>query len=264
MNGTDGDTLVEDHEGPALSRELWSRATDVGSTVALAGSRAEQAAGQIARIAAGVRAGERIGSKDELRKICGVSVGTINEAIKLAQTRGIITSRPGPGGGLFACDPSPLSRMNGWFRTAADDDSAFAESVQIRDAIAPLLIEEALHSIAPADHVALAQRLAEVRATRASGVVSDFIWACWELHAYLAELGKGVLLNTLYLSIMDVGTSYLRAKLETVAPDDIDLAPLADVMEDLVAALDNGEFDAAVDALRRTVPTAILRTPEQV
>ncbi|MFF0452779.1 hypothetical protein [Nocardia africana] len=33
------------------------------------------------------------------------SVGTINEAIKLAQTRGIITSRPGPGGGLFACDP---------------------------------------------------------------------------------------------------------------------------------------------------------------
>ena len=63
------------------------------------------AANHIARLAAGVQAGERIGSKDDIHHACGVSVGTVNEAIKLAQERGIITSRPGPGGGIFACRP---------------------------------------------------------------------------------------------------------------------------------------------------------------
>ncbi|WP_328393333.1 FadR/GntR family transcriptional regulator [Nocardia sp. NBC_00416] len=263
MSGNDGDTaagaFAEDFEGPAYSRELWSRATDVGSTVTVGRSRAEQAAGQIARLAAAIPAGERIGSKDELRKLCGVSVGTINEAIKLAQTRGIITSRPGPGGGLFACDPSPLSRMNGWFRTAADQDSAFNEAVQIRDAIAPLLIEEVLRRITLADQDALAEHLEHVRRTRTSGTVSDFVWACWALHARLADMGKGVLLNTLYLSIMDVGTSYVRTELETTPPEDVDPSPLAEVMEDLVDALARRDNDAAIDALRRTVPTMILR-----
>ncbi|MFJ9368644.1 FadR/GntR family transcriptional regulator [Nocardia sp. NPDC101769] len=258
-DGTVAGAAIEDFEGPAYSRELWTRATDVGSTVSLGSSRAEQAAGQIARLAAAVPAGARIGSKDELRKICGVSVGTINEAIKLAQTREIITSRPGPGGGLFACDPSPLSRMNGWFRTAADEDAAFAEAVQIRDAIAPLLIEEALRRITRADRDALAENLERVRHTRDSGSVSDFVRACWDLHACLADLGKGVLLNALYLSIMDVGTTYLLTKLETTAPEDIDLNPLAEVMEDLVEALERPDRDAAVDALRRTIPNAILR-----
>ncbi|AHH18568.1 putative transcriptional regulator [Nocardia nova SH22a] len=257
--GRDDDAALE---GPAYSREIWSRTTDVGSTVALGGSRAEQAAGQIARLAAAVPAGERIGSKDELRKLCGVSVGTINEAIKLAQTRGIITSRPGPGGGLFACDPSPLSRMNGWFRAAADDSSAFAESVQIRDAIAPLLIDEVLRCYTLADQDALAERLAQVHRAQESGTISDFVWAGWELHAYIADLGKGGLLNTLYLSIMDVGTTYLRAKLETAAPEDIDPTPMARVMEDLVDGLARRDRDAAIDALRRTVPTVVLRSFE--
>ncbi|WP_235747617.1 FadR/GntR family transcriptional regulator [Nocardia coffeae] len=262
--GEDAAMIDAASEGPAYSREIWSRAIDVGSTVALGGSRAEAAAGQIARLAAAVRAGERIGSKDDLRKLCGVSVGTINEAIKLAQTRGVITSRPGPGGGLFACDPSPLSRMNGWFRTAADDDSAFAESVQIRDAIAPLLIDEVLRCYTLADQEALAEHLARVHRAQESNVVSDYIWAAWDLHAYLADLGKGGLLNTLYLSIMDVGTTYLRAKLETVAVEDIDPTPMTRTMEDLVDGLARRDREAAVDALRRTVPTMVLSSSESV
>lgn len=248
---------VEDFEGPAYSREMWSRPTDVPDKVSLGGSRAEQAAGQIARLAASARAGERIGSKDDLRKICGFSVGTMNEAIKLAQARGVITSRPGPGGGIFACDPSPLSRMNGWFRAAAGDHAAFVEAVQIRDAIAPLLIEEALRQMTLADQEAFSERLWEVRRAKNSGAVSDFVWACWELHAYLAGIGKGLLLDTLYLSIMDVGVSYLRAVLESTSPS-VHLDGLAQVMEDLVNALERRNTDDAVDALRRTDPTMIL------
>lgn len=253
-----------DFEGPAYSREMWSRTTYLPGTVSIGGSRAERAAGQIARLAAAAQAGERIGSKDDLRKICGVSVGTINEAVKLAQARGVISSRPGPGGGLFACDPSPLSRMNGWFRAAAGDDSAFAEAIQIRDAIAPLLIEGALQQLSLTDQRVLSDRLWEVRRTRNSGTVSAFVWACWELHAYVAGIGKGLLLDTLYLSIMDVGTSYLRAVLETTSPAEVHLDELAEAMEDLVDALDRRDSDAAIAALRRTDPTAILRPPTRI
>jgi DNA-binding FadR family transcriptional regulator len=248
----------DDFEGPAYPREMWRPPTDLAEGVSIGGSRAEQAAGQIARLAAGVRAGERIGSKDDLRKICGVSVGTINEAIKLALARGVITSRRGPGGGVFACDPSPLSRMNGWFRAAAGDQSAFDEATRIRDAIAPLLIGEVLKAMTLSDREALREHLWEVRRTRNSGAVSDFIWACWELHAYVAGIGKGVLLDTLYLSIMDVGTSYLRAVLEAHNPP-VYLDEFARTIEDLVDGLERADADAAVDALRRTDPTAILR-----
>ncbi|WP_225929025.1 FadR/GntR family transcriptional regulator [Rhodococcus opacus] len=265
MSGTDGDEdvlapEVADFEGPAYSREIWPHPANLPSKVSLGGSRAEQAAGQIARLAAGALAGERIGSKDDLRKICGFSVGTMNEAIKLAQARGVITSRPGPGGGIFACDPSPLSRMNGWFRAAAGDHAAFAEAVQIRDAIAPLLIEEALRQMTLADQETFSERLWEVRRARNSAATSDFVWACWELHAHLAGIGKGILLDTLYLSIMDVGVSYLRAVLEATAPD-VHLDGLAQVMEDLVDALERRDRDSAVDALRRTDPTMILSAP---
>ncbi|HEY3718019.1 MAG TPA: FCD domain-containing protein [Jatrophihabitantaceae bacterium] len=45
--------------------------------------------------------GSRLGSKDDLRVRCGVSVGTFDEAVRLVQARGLVAMRPGPGGGLF-------------------------------------------------------------------------------------------------------------------------------------------------------------------
>ena len=49
----------------------------------------------------GRRPGDRIATKDELRERFGVAVATINEAVRLLETRGVIEARPGPGGGIF-------------------------------------------------------------------------------------------------------------------------------------------------------------------
>lgn len=245
---------------PAYTPDLWRRPISLPGTVSIGLSRAEYAANQIARLAAGAPAGERIGSKDEIRQVCGVSVGTVNEAIKLAQERGVITSRPGPGGGIFAANPSPLSRMNGWFRAAPADGSALGESIQIRDALAPLLVAEVLAAIDDRDLRELRARVDDLRRTRAKNDLSGFVWAAWHVHEYFAGIGSSQLLNSLYLSIMDVGTSHLRAHLD--AADNqvpVFLGGLADVVESLVDALGAGDADAAVDALRRTDPTMILR-----
>ena len=172
------------------------------------------AADHIARLAAGVQAGDRIGSKDDIRHVCGFSVGTADQVIKIAQERGIITSRPGPGGGIFAADPSALSRMNGWFRSAASDYSALDEAIQIRDALASLLVDEVLARITDADQSDLNALLIEVRRTRDAHDLVAFVWAIWNVHEHFAGIGRSQLLNSLYLSIMDVGTSHLRARLE--------------------------------------------------
>ncbi|GAA3710721.1 hypothetical protein GCM10022238_27040 [Gordonia hankookensis] len=249
---------------PAYAPEMWQRRISLPGTVTIGLSRAELAADQIARLAARVPTGERIGSKDDIRTICEVSVGTVNEAIKLAQERGVITSRPGPGGGIFAADPSPLSRMNGWFRAAAANSSSLPESIQIRDALAPLLVAEALAALTDTDLQALDERLADVRRTHDSGDLSGFVWAAWNVHEYFAGIGSSQLLNSLYLSIMDVGTSHLQARLDTARERvPVYLDGLARAVEDLVVALTSRDADAAVAALRRTDPTMILR-PESV
>lgn len=247
------DTLAATPEAPP-------RTSILPGTMSVGGSRAELAANRIARLAAGAKPGERIGSKDDMRQLCGVSVGTVNEAIKLAQARGVITSRPGPGGGIFALDPSPLSRMNGWFRSAASADSAVAESIQIRDALAPLLVDEVLARITDSDQRVLNDLLVEVRRARDAHDLAGFVWAAWNVHECFAGIGGSQLLDSLYLSIMDVGTSHLRAALEADETEpDVHLEGLATVVGDLVEALEKRDADAAVAALRSTDPTMILR-----
>lgn len=258
MHDAHREDSAADLDGPAYSRAIWESSGDWGSTVAVGGSRAEHAAGLIARLAAKLPEGERLGSKEELRRHCGVSVGAINEAIKLAQTRGVITSRPGPGGGLFARRPSPVSRMNGWFRAAVDDDAAFDEAVRIRDAIAGLIVEDALQAMTRNDDGAFRAALDRVRARHAERDPDEFLSACWDLHANLADKCSGDLLRSLYLSIMDVGTNYVRAKARQIGSDGFVFEPLAQIMEDLVGSLARRDAAGAVDALVRTVPTVTL------
>lgn len=252
---------------PAYAPELWTRPVVLPGTQPPSGrSRAEQAAMKIAHAASGLAVGERLGSKDDVRALTGVSVGTVNEAIKLAQERGVITSRPGPGGGLFVADPTPLARMNGWFREAADDTESMAESIRIRDALAPLIIDAVLADMNDGHQVELDRLTERLRGTREAGDVVAFIQSAWDIHEYVAAIGRGRLLDSLYLAIMDVGTSHLRSLLRSADPADPGTTPLylgnlAQVVEELVDALRVRDAAAAIDALRRTDPTSILRAP---
>src|SRR5919202_6597887 len=83
-------------------------AADPSSLLASRVPRAEAVARDLeAEILGGrLSPGERIGTKDDLRQRFGVAVATVNEAVRLLETRGLIEARPGPGGGVFVANSS--------------------------------------------------------------------------------------------------------------------------------------------------------------
>lgn len=255
-------TRSEGVESPSYMPREWVRSKPLPGSLTHHASRAEKAADFIGAIAAKARPGELIGSKDLLRETCGVSVGTFNEAIKLALDRGVITSRPGPGGGLFALEPPPLARMNSWFRSATRNGSALANAMEIRGALAPLLVSEVLAEITEADLRELDLLLALLHRESERADVIEFIWAAWNLHAKIAGIASNALLEALYLSTMDVATSYLRAQLQPRDPAGRDkpvwFSDFLSAQDSLVAGLRSGDSARAVDAICRTNPNVLL------
>ena len=73
---------------PALRRSDWEPRLARSHP-----TRPEQAADQLAMLATSLKPGQRLGTKDDLRASCGVSVGTFNEALRMVQARGLITVR---------------------------------------------------------------------------------------------------------------------------------------------------------------------------
>lgn len=183
-------------EPPALRRAAWERA---------AASRAEGAAEHIATMIARAEPGERLGTKDELRAACGVSVGTFNETLRLLQSRGLVTVRPGPGGGLFAAEQSLMRRLGNSVLAldAHSADGVRAEEVRrIRDALSPLLVEDALWHASPADIAALRRELAELAtAVRTSDPVA-FAAADHRLRSRLLAVSPDGLLRSLYATLL--------------------------------------------------------------
>ena len=87
---------------------------------------------------------------------------TLIEALRIAQSRGVISVRPGPGGGVFAAAQSPMVRLGNSVLALDADETSVAEAVRIRDALDPLLIEDALWYASPADIAEMREILADM------------------------------------------------------------------------------------------------------
>lgn len=167
-------------------------------------SRAEQAADRVAGLAAGAPPGTRLGTKEEVRARCDVSVGTFNEALRLLQARELITVRPGPGGGLFVADRPPVVRLGDSLLKLDTGQATVGDAIRIRDALDPLLIEDALWHASPADLAVLRGHLAPMAEALARQDAVAFVHANWQLHAQLAAVSPNQMLRALYGALLDL------------------------------------------------------------
>ncbi len=177
--------------------------------------RAEVAAELLTHLADAAGAGVRMGSKNELRALCAVSVGTFNEALRIAQSRGVVVMRPGPGGGLFAADQPPLVRLGNSVLALDADQTSVAEAVRIRDALDPLLIEDALWHASHADITDMRALLVDMARTAGEGDSIGFVHANWRLHARIADVTPQPILRSLYVNLLAIIESHTLSILPT-------------------------------------------------
>ena len=189
---------------PAWRRGDWERAAAGRADGGTRQTRTELAAARLGAIAAAAMPGDRLGSKDELRGQCGVSVGTFNEAIRLLQARKLVTVRPGPGGGLFAAEPSPMVRLGNSVLALDAEETSVADAVRIREGLDPLIIEDALWHASPADLAGLRAQVGRMREAAEALDPIGFIRANWGLHARIAGVSPNVMLRSLYTSLLDL------------------------------------------------------------
>ncbi len=193
-------------EPPALRRAHWQRQRiDRGHT------RPEQAATVLAEMATAAEPGERLGTKDELRSACGVSVGTFNEALRIAQARGLVTVRSGPGGGLFASRQSAMVRLGNSMLALDDDAASVEEAVRLRNVLDPLLVEDALAHVSAHGVTELRTALEQMKIAADGGDDTAFVRANWELHARIAEISPSAMLRSIYLNLLEIIESHLLA-----------------------------------------------------
>jgi DNA-binding FadR family transcriptional regulator len=210
-------------------------------------SRGESAAAQLIALAEAAAAGDRLGSKEELRARCAVSVGTFNEALRIAQSRRVVLVRPGPGGGVFAAAQSPMVRLGNSVLALDGDQTSVAEAIRIRDALDALLIEDALRHASPADVAEMREILADMASAVEALDAIGFVHANWSLHARIAATSPHPMLRALYVNLLDHIESHTLAVLPCAT------GPIPQCMAErhvlhtaIIDAIENRDRDRAV------------------
>ena len=165
-------------------------------------------------------------SETELREWCGVSVGTFNEALRLLQSRGVVAVRPGPRGGLFVAEQSPMVRLGNSVLALDADAASVADAVRIRDALDPLVTMDALAHSSPAAISKYREQVTAMQDATAALDAVGFLHANWRLHALIAEVNPSPMLRSIYTTLLDIVEGH------TLAVRAVEEHPLAEVMQE--------------------------------
>ena len=198
---------------------------DGASLLASRVTRAEAIARELEReIAGGTWSqGDRLGTKGDLRERFGVAVATVNEAVRLLELRGLITARPGPGGGVFVAAPSARTSRGqlalgfDWGPDSLDD------ALDVLDALEPL-VHEAAGRRTKADVAAMTKLLGQMEAKADDRVA--YLALRMSLRRRVAKVSHNAPLQSLYLTLV----GYLEESVERMVSGGFD------VQADLVSA----------------------------
>ena len=145
--------------------------------------------------------GQRLGTKDELRSRFGVALATINEAIRLLEMRGMLTARPGPGGGVFVTHASTRARLNHFVMGYKWNEAAVADHHAVRNALEPLVCRDAAEHRREGD-LRVLEHMLDTMETDAQDALT-VLCHTWNLHRRIAKICRNLPLRSIYLTMLD-------------------------------------------------------------
>lgn len=120
---------------------------------------ADDLAGDI--LASGMEEGDVLPNEREMTERFGVGRGTLREALRLLESQGVITIRPGPGGGPVVRRPRPDDLAGNLTLLLQFMDVPFAQVIRAREVVEPLLARLAAPRVTP-DHLAALRSTVEL------------------------------------------------------------------------------------------------------
>ncbi|TDB87550.1 FCD domain-containing protein [Actinomadura sp. 7K534] len=163
-------------------------------------------------------AGHRLGTRDSLRREFDVAAATFNETVRLLAARGTVSVRPGVKGGIFVASPPPLVRLGRKMLELSGDSVSVSDCLVVRDALEPLLAQEAMRHRTGADIADLRRLAGELAAARGSADPFGRLAANWALHRRIAEITPNKVLQHTYISLLE----FVENRLRGVTPDEPD------------------------------------------
>lgn len=190
----------------------------------------------------------RLGSKEELRQTFQVAQGTMNEAMRVLETRGLIELRRGPQGGVFVASPSIFLRLSNVFLGFRNNAESIQDCLAVRDQLEVLTAVEAAKT-APSrpDDIKELYRLYEKMAETVDEPQVTLTWN-WEFHRCISRMGANKILSGIYLTLLD----YIEQELDEVAavPSKARSQRILKMHRDIVDAIASGDVERTAAAAR--------------
>src|SRR3954453_12092781 len=188
--------------------------------------------------------GARIGTKEDQRHRCGVAVATVNEAVRLLETRGLIEARPGPGGGVFVAASSVRAALQRGNLEATWGAARIDHCLAVRNGLEPLVCREAARNRTREDVSELRALVAEME--RRADDPPAYFELNWALHRRIARLGRNAPLHSIYLTLLDFIEDGMAASDLRGFDRSVDVATHRDLVEG-IADGPGARLDAAIE-----------------
>jgi DNA-binding FadR family transcriptional regulator len=143
--------------------------------------------------------GAHLGRRAEFMARFAISPTIMNETLRILRTRGLISVRPGTGGGLFVASQPPQVRLGGmdlWFHQSAHHP---LELFEARVHLESVLTNVAFERAGPVDLEAMGDR---VGAMEQAADAKSFLEAVMDLHRVIAAASRVTVLDGMHQAIV--------------------------------------------------------------
>jgi len=195
----------------------------------------------------GLEPGTPIGTKAELIAQYKVSLGTLNEALRLLQNRGYLEVRPGPRGGAFVADTLGRIKMSHTLLAVQDDPKQVGDCFQVQDALQEQIAISAAANCQAEDVVRISRALGRLRSASES---AELMSAIWDIDRQIALTSPNRILSEMYCLVLD----NIEALVRKWPSENMGERPMARIHEELALAVIRNDIEGAQRLAREHSP----------